>query len=190
MVNFPRVEKLWTPLDRRNYRGQTGTSANWRQRLSPTPDRQGDLLMSDEEENLGDSTQPTPDRWRSADTFQKFLEHMDEYRRSPEGQQFEATMQAAEADLQAWLANQPGVVIHRHGGQVPERWEGEVDGRSFHFRERGGEWTIELDLQEQPDGLSRVEFIAFGTIANEGYGDSPQQRAMFIVATIRKVLRT
>jgi len=35
---------------------------------------------------------------------------MDDFWQSPEGQQLHAAQQAAEADLQAWLAEQPGVV--------------------------------------------------------------------------------
>ena len=145
--------------------------------------------MPDDDETLGDRSSSPPSRWRSAETFQNFLREMDEYRRSPEGRRYEAAEQAAETDLQAWLADQPGVVIPRHGGQVPEQWEGEVDGHSFYFRERGGEWAIELDLQEQPHGATQGEVIAAGTIAYDGYGQSSRERAKFIVTTIRDYLR-
>ncbi|WP_193045255.1 hypothetical protein [Mycolicibacterium baixiangningiae] len=128
-------------------------------------------------------------RWRSAETFQGFLDHMDEFRRSPEGRQLQADQHAAEADLQAWLADQSGVVVGRHGGQVPEQWEGQVDGHSFYFRERGGDWDIELDLHEQQPGITRGERIATGTITAPGYGQSPRERAAFIVTTIRNHLR-
>lgn len=127
-------------------------------------------------------------RWRSAETFRRFLDHMDEFRRSPEGQQFEAAQQAAEAELQAWLTDQPGVVIGRHGGQVPEQWEGQVDGHHFYFRERGGDWDIELDLNQQP-GITNSERIATGTITAPGYGQSPRELAAFIVTTIRNHLQ-
>jgi hypothetical protein len=127
--------------------------------------------------------------WRSAEMLQELFDHMDEFWRSPEGEQLRAAQQAAEADLQAWLADQPGVVVGRHGGLVPEQWEGQVDGHSFYFRERGGDWDIELDLQEQQPGITRGDLIATGTIAAEGYGESPRERAVFIVTTIRDHLR-
>ena len=139
--------------------------------------------MPDTENEPGDR------RWRSWETLQKIFDDMDEFRRSPQGQQLQADQQAAEADLQAWLADQSGVVIGRHGGQVPEQWEGQVDGHSFYFRERGGDWDIELDLHEQQSGITRGDLIATGTTAAEGYGESPRERAAFIVATIRDHLR-
>ena len=141
-------------------------------------------LMPDDTENT-----PGDRRWRSAETFQGFLDHMDEFRRSPQGEQLQADQHAAEADLQAWLADQPGVVVGRHGGQVPEQWEGQVDGHSFHFRERGGDWDIELDLHEQQPGITKGDLIATGTITAPGYGQSPRERAAFIVTTIRNHLR-
>lgn len=131
-----------------------------------------------------------PQRWRSAEAFQGFLAYMDEFWRSPQGRRLHAAQQAAEADLQAWLVDQPGIVVGRHGGQVPEQWEGEVDGHNFYFRERGGEWDIEIDLCPR-DGSTRGEgdVVATGTIAAEGYGDSPRERAAFIDTTIRDHLR-
>lgn len=146
--------------------------------------------MSDAEEQPGGGTTPMPRRWRSAETFQGILDDMDQFWRSPQGQQLHAAQLAAEADLQVWLAEQPGVVVHRHGGQVPEQWEGEVDGHSFYFRERGGEWDIEIDLRPR-DGSTRGQgdVIATGTIAAEGYGENPRERAVFIVTTIRDDLR-
>ncbi|QVI27291.1 hypothetical protein MN2019_24300 [Mycolicibacterium neoaurum] len=141
--------------------------------------------MPDDDKPLGDKASSPPSRWRSAETFKQLLGHMEEFRRTPEGQRFEAGEQVAEADLQAWLADQPGITMQRHGERVPEQWQGRVDGLSFQFRERGGEWAIELDLQKRPDGSVRRELIAEGTIADEEYGESPRQRAMFIVATIR-----
>lgn len=140
---------------------------------------------------MPDDTENAPEdrRWRTAETFQELLDHMDEFRQSPEGQQLQAAQQAAEADLQAWLADQPGVVVGRHGGQVPEQWEGQVDGHSFYFRERGGDWDIELDLHEQQPSITKGDLIATGTITAHGYGESPRERAAFIVTTIRNHLR-
>lgn len=139
--------------------------------------------MTDTENEQGDP------RWRSAETLQELFDHMDEFRRSPQGQQLQAARQAAEADLQTCLADQPGVVVGRHGGLVPEQWEGEVDGHSFYFRERGGDWDIELDLHEQRPGLTKKNLIATGTLTAHGYGQSPRERAAFIVTTIRNHLR-
>lgn len=140
---------------------------------------------------MPDDTEKSPEdrRWRSAETLRKLFDHMDEFWRSPEGQQLRAEQQAAEADLQAWLADQSGVVVGRHGGQVPEQWEGEVDGHTFCFRERGGEWEIELDLHEQQSGTFRGDLIGTGTIAVHGFGASPRERAAFVVTTIRDHLR-
>lgn len=132
---------------------------------------------------------PEDRRWRPAQTFQRILDHMEEFRRSPQGRQLQADQQAAEADLQAWLAGQPGVAIGRHRGQVPEQWNGQVDGHSFYFRERGGDWDIELDLHEQQPDITKRDPIATGTITAPGYGQSPRERAAFIVTTIRNHLR-
>lgn len=143
-------------------------------------------MAPDVEEGPGDGS----GRWRSGATFQELLDHMAEFWRSPQGRRLQTAQQAAEAELRAWLADQPGVVVHDHGGQVPEQWEGEVDGHSVYFRERGGEWDIEIDLRPR-DGSTRGQgdVIAAGTIGAEGYGESPRERAAFIVTTIRDHLR-
>ncbi|OAN36925.1 hypothetical protein A4X20_06280 [Mycolicibacterium iranicum] len=124
--------------------------------------------------------------------------------RSPEGQQIRAAERAAEAELDAWLATQPGVVVHSRGGMTPEQWRGEVDGRLFYFRERHDEWRIELNLR--PSGrfaralvgtdsnggaryeereLDEGDVISHGTTAVDGYGNTPVERATVIVDTIR-----
>ncbi|MDP7704917.1 hypothetical protein [Mycobacterium sp. TY815] len=140
--------------------------------------------MPDDMENT-----PGNRRWRPAKTLQELFDQMDEFWRSPQGRQLQADQHAAEADLQAWLADQPGVVVGRHGGQVPEQWEGRVDGHNFYFRERGGDWDIELDLHEQQPCITKGDLIATGTITAPGYGQSPRERAAFIVTTIRNHLR-
>jgi hypothetical protein len=146
--------------------------------------------------------QRTPEDRRRA--FDQWRNSMAAFWRSPEGQQINAAEQAAEAELQAWLADQPGVIVHSHGGLTPEQWTGEVDGYSFYFRERHGEWRIELDLRpsgrfarvfagSDDDGTIRYEerevdegdVIADGTTAAEGYGTTPVERAQFITDTIR-----
>lgn len=79
--------------------------------------------------------------------FQQWRGDINAFWQSPEGQQIKAAEHAGEAELQAWLADQHGVVVHNHDGLCPEQWNGQVDGHSFHFRERHGEWRIELDLR-------------------------------------------
>lgn len=76
--------------------------------------------------------------------------------RSPEGQQTKAAERAAEAELEAWLAAQPRVVVHSHGGLAPEQWPGEVDSRMFYFRERHDEWRIELNLRKDAGNDRRM----------------------------------
>lgn len=145
--------------------------------------------------------QRTPeDRSRA---FDKWRNGIEEYWRSPEGQRIKAAGLAAEAELQAWLAAQEGVTVHSHGGLAPEQWTGEVDGHSFYFRERHGEWRLELDLRPtgrfirtvagtDDDGtihyqqreLTEGDVIADGTTA-EGYGATLVERAHFIIDTIR-----
>ncbi len=147
------------------------------------------------------------DWWRSGATFRGPLDRRDEFWRSLDGRRLQAVHEAAEADLQAWLAKQPGVVIHSHGGYAPEQWEGQVDGHSFYFRERDTEWDIEIDRRpsgwvmrsgdtgnddgttpNQRDEIVEGDVIATGRTTAEGYGDSPRERAAFIVATIREHL--
>ena len=155
-----------------------------------------------------DADAPRPGQWRSGATFREFLDDVNEFWQTPEGQRLRAALQADEADLQAWLADQPGVVVHGHGGWVPEQWRGEVDGHSFYFRERHDDWDIEIDLHPSgrsmrvvdgthDDGTTRYrqhdiiegEVMASGTTAAEGYGANPRERAEFIVTTIRDHLR-
>jgi hypothetical protein len=127
--------------------------------------------------------------------------------RSPEGQQITAAERAAEAELEAWLAAQPGVIVHSHGGLAPEQWRGEVDGHTFYFRERHDDSRIELDMRPSGriaravvgtdrDGDARYEereldegdVISHGSTDVEGYGTTPVERATFIVDTIRVYL--
>lgn len=109
-------------------------------------------------------------------------------------------------ELERWLAAEPGVVAERTCPAAPEVWEGRVDERSFYFRERGGEWRIELDLR--PDGrfarrivrwsadgeweteqteLTSGDVIARGVL--EDLGDDAVERLSFIVRTVRDRLR-
>ncbi|MEZ0362616.1 hypothetical protein ACAG26_02770 [Mycobacterium sp. pUA109] len=117
--------------------------------------------------------QTTQERRRA---WEKWFSRRDAFWQSPEGQRIAAAERAAEAELQAWLAAQDGVTVDSHGGLAPEQWHGEVDGHAFYFRERGGEWRIELD---------EGDVVAHGTTDIDGYGGSPLERAQFIVDTIR-----
>jgi hypothetical protein len=85
-----------------------------------------------------------------------------------------------------------------------EQWRGEVDSHTFYFRERHGEWRIELDFR--PSGryaravvgidsddaarygereLDGGDVIARGTSDVEGCGTTLVERAKFIGDTIR-----
>jgi hypothetical protein len=145
--------------------------------------------------------QAPEDRRRAFDAWRSDIRA---FWRSPERQQIRAAERAAEAELEAWLTAQRGVVVHSHGGLAPEQWRGEVDGRTFYFCERHHEWRIELNLRPSgrfaralvgtdSDGEARYEareldegdVIAHGTTAVDGYGSTPVERAKFIVDTIR-----
>jgi hypothetical protein len=146
-------------------------------------------------------TRTAADRRRARE---KWRQDIAAFWESPEGQQIKADEQAADAELRAWLAVQRNVIVHSHGGLAPEQWSGEVDGHSFYFRERHGDWRIELDLRPSgrfartlagmdSDGtaqynereLDEGDIIAYGTPDSEGYGTTPVQRAGVIVDTIR-----
>jgi hypothetical protein len=136
--------------------------------------------------------------------FQQWLDDIKAFWQSPEGQQIKAAEQADDTELQTWLADQRGASVHSHGGLCPEQWTGEIDGHSFYFRERHAEWRIELDLRPsgrfirtvagtdndgatcyQERELDQGDVIAYGTTDIEGYGDTPLERAQFIIDTIR-----
>ena len=144
----------------------------------------------------------TPEARRRA--FNEWRNSIAEFWQSPEGQRITAAEQAADAELQAWLAQQEEVSVHSHGGLAPEQWRGDVDGHSFYFRERHDEWRIELDLRPagrfvraiagtDHDGTIHYQkhesvegdVIASGATDTEGYGTTPVERARFIVDTIR-----
>ena len=144
----------------------------------------------------------TPDTRRRR--WDEWIAEADAFWASPEGEQITAEREAEEADLSAWVALHPDVVVRSHGGMSPEQWWGEVDGRSFYFRERNDYWRIELDLRPtgqfskvwvggdfddpasfEPRSIDVGEIIAEGTTAAPGYGRTPLDRLHFIVDVIR-----
>ncbi|GAB2477316.1 hypothetical protein [Xylanimonas ulmi] len=42
------------------------------------------------------------------------------------------------------------MTVTSHRGCAPEQWTGDINGRRFHFRERWGEWTLDLDIVRVP----------------------------------------
>lgn len=129
------------------------------------------------------------------------------YWESVEGRRIAAAKRAEDADLQEWLATQPDVTAHRDGDFAPEAWRGEVAGHSFYFRERGGQWSIELDLRPsgwfvqtvvaveatgkpriEPREAERGDVIASGDTSEDGYGTTARERVQFIVGKIRQHL--
>jgi len=100
-------------------------------------------------------------------------------------------------DIALWRAQ--GAGVREIAGRL-----GRAPSTVFYFRERHGEWRIELDLR--PNGrfarvfrgtdangdaryeqfeLDEGDVIAYGTTADEGYGTTPLERAQFIVDIIR-----
>jgi len=56
-----------------------------------------------------------------------------------------------------------------------------IDGRTFYFRERSGQWHLQVDLK--PDGHLTERPIASGT--TEQLGQSAIDHLTFIVQTVR-----
>lgn len=85
----------------------------------------------------------------------------------------------------------------------PEQWEGAVDGRTFYFRERHGDWRLELDMEPTgrfanrivgtgADGDVKTEPVEMteGTVIAEGVetalGEGIVDHLDFIVRAIRE----
>lgn len=139
--------------------------------------------------------------------FDSFRSDIKTFWNSPEGQAITAANRAEKADLDEWVAAQPDVTMHSDSDFGPESWHGEVAGHRFYFRERWGEWHIELDLRPsgryvqsvvavEATGGPRIEpretevgdVIARGDTTEDGYGTTRRERAQFIVGKIRQHL--
>ncbi len=125
------------------------------------------------------------------------------------GPEAEALRLAEEAELTevaAWLGTEPDVAAARTVLACPEVWEGVVDGHSFYFRERHGQWHIEIDLEPNGRFANRVvgtsadgELVTepveleSGAVIAEGadsdLGAGAVAHLAFIVRTIREHLR-
>ncbi|CDO91387.1 MULTISPECIES: hypothetical protein [Mycobacterium simiae complex] len=68
-------------------------------------------------------------------------------------------------------------------GLVPEQWDGEVDGHSFYFRERHGEWRIELDLR--PSGHFARTLAGTNSDGTPQYGEKELDEGDIIALRLR-----
>lgn len=135
---------------------------------------------------------------RRAEEHTKFLAHLDD----PASAGLRQATEREEQMIAGWVAGQPGLQAVRSTLAAPEQWDGSVDGHSFYFRERHGEWRIELDLAPNGHFAHRVvetddtgglvtEPVEMeeGTVIAEGIdtqlGTSPIDHITFIVRTIR-----
>ncbi len=142
----------------------------------------------------------------SDERFAEQRRTMEAFWDSPESGEMARRHEEEERELATWLAWQPGVEAQRRVSYAPEVWEGTVDGHSFYFRERHGEWRIELDLKPTGRFVERVvsvgddgeiatepEQVMEGQAIAEGVdgqlGASPVDHLAFIVTRIREHLR-
>jgi hypothetical protein len=111
---------------------------------------------------------------------------------------------AEENAIAAWLGTQVDVSARRMSSFAPEQWEGVIDGHSFYFRERGGQWRIELDLEptgefvnrliDVQDGEPLTEPVPIerGTVIADGLdsalGSTAVEHLAHIVRTVRRHL--
>ncbi len=127
---------------------------------------------------------------------------LDEWRNSPEAEEFRLAEDRNRAAVEEWIRAHPGVAAQQTVMACPEVWQGVIDGHSFFFRERHGTWHIEIDLT--PNGryadryvgtsgdgemiTERVELTSGETIAegaDSSLGDGPVEHLRFIVETVR-----
>jgi len=149
-------------------------------------------------------TKTREDRKRVFDSLRR---QNKEFWNSPEGQEIAAAKRAKQTELREWVATEPDVAIQTDSDIAPEAWRGEVAGHRFYFRERWGQWRIELDLRPtgrygqtvvgvaatgeprvEPREIEAGDVIAHGDTTEDGYGTTPRERAQFIVGQIREHL--
>jgi hypothetical protein len=135
----------------------------------------------------------------------EWLASLEEFESSYEGQELARARDEEHAELTAWIESHPGVSAEQTSWAAPEQWVGTVDGRSFYFRERHGQWHIELDLEPTgrsaarlvdtgPDGEMLTEPVETtqGEVIAEGVasalGDTAIAHLEFIVRTIREYI--
>lgn len=125
---------------------------------------------------------------------------------SPWREELRLAHEREQREIQRYLANEPGVRAERTCTMAPEVWEGTIDGRTFFFRERHGEWRIEIDLV--PDGHIAQRYVGTGAdgemitepveltsgpVIAEGFegqlGDTAVDHLAFIVRTVRGFIR-
>ncbi|HVB04969.1 MAG TPA: hypothetical protein VNF07_01810 [Acidimicrobiales bacterium] len=75
---------------------------------------------------------------------------------TPEQQEWRKRLRDEEAAAEAWIARQEGVSAELVSRFAPEQWRGTIDGHTFYFRERHGDWSIELDLQPTGSFAERI----------------------------------
>jgi hypothetical protein len=81
--------------------------------------------------------------------------------------EFREEHDAEQAVIAAWLAAQVEVTARRMSSFGPEQWEGVIDGHSFYFRERHGQWRIEIDLQPTGEFANRLVGVEDGEAVTE-----------------------
>jgi hypothetical protein len=146
------------------------------------------------------------DEARREDEHRAWQQDLDRWQNSAEAASLRAADAAEEAEIAEWIEREPGVTAERTTSMVPEQWEGVIDGHSFYFRERHGEWRIELDLEETgrfANRLVRVDDdgelvtepvpIREGSVIAEGVegqlGAYAVDHLAFIVRTVRDHVR-
>ena len=127
-----------------------------------------------------------------------------EWLEDPVFDEFRAEHDAEEAAITEWLGTQVDVSARRVSSFAPEQWEGVIDGHSFYFRERGGQWRLEIDLEptgefahrliDVRDGEAVTEPVPIerGAVIADGLdstlGSTPVEHLAHIVRTVRRHL--
>ncbi|MEV6768152.1 hypothetical protein AB0N05_05905 [Nocardia sp. NPDC051030] len=143
-----------------------------------------------------------PCSWSEERRIAQHRNWLDRWHNSEAAEELRRAHEQEEAQIREWLAGQADVVAERTTSMAPEQWHGDVDGHSFYFRERHGNWRIELDLRDTGHFTQRIidfsdssepitEQVALteGNVIAEGIdtqlGETPVEHIDFIVRTIR-----